>query len=126
MYFYKFHSLAIALCFFGLWYVPQTIFKNGTKMKILYILNKSVLSGPNIVALTNAEELHKRGCDVTVCFIKYGLDLSLYYPFLEEIKVMYFDGLGYLRGLRAFYNFVKKKIFKSYIAIVFYLTLLTL
>ncbi|MDT7008627.1 hypothetical protein [Enterobacter cancerogenus] len=29
MYFYKFHSLAIGLCVFGLWHIPQTIYKNG-------------------------------------------------------------------------------------------------
>ncbi|MDT7008626.1 glycosyltransferase [Enterobacter cancerogenus] len=60
-------------------------------MKITYLLNQAVLSGPNIVALTNAQELYKNGCEISICFLKRGDDLSKYYPFLKNVEVKYFD-----------------------------------
>ena len=60
-------------------------------MKIVYILNKSVLSGPNIVALTNAEQLNRMGHDVSVLFVKSGTSLHEHFPFLESIRVVSLD-----------------------------------
>ena len=37
-------------------------------MKVAYLLNKSIISGPNIVALSNAESLLSLGVDITVIF----------------------------------------------------------
>lgn len=71
-------------------------------MKILYILNKSVLTGPNIVALTNIEHIHDQGYDVSICFLNNGDDLNNIFPFLKEIEVFYLNlkSLGFISGLK--------------------------
>ena len=88
-------------------------------MKILYILNKSVLTGPNIVALTNIEHIHDQGYDVSICFLNNGDDLNNIFPFLKEIEVFYLNlkSLGFISGLKNlnyYINSIKPTIIHSH------------
>lgn len=55
-------------------------------MKILIMLNKSEITGPNIVALTNAGALYQLGCDVRIVFLRKGIDLSKSFSFLKYAR----------------------------------------
>lgn len=87
-------------------------------MNILYILNEPVLTGPNIVALTNAERLYRQGCQVSICFIKVGTSLlHNNFAFLEEIEVTFLESaflVGKLISLRRFVNKIKPDIVHSH------------
>lgn len=77
-------------------------------MKIVYILNKSVLSGPNIVALTNAEQLNRMGHDVSVLFVKSGTTLYEHFPFLENVRVVNIDKSNLFASFKKLRNEISK------------------
>lgn len=60
-------------------------------MKICYILNRSIVSGPNIVALSNLEKIHEFGNNVHLIFLKGNNSIENSYPFLKNIKVTYIN-----------------------------------
>lgn len=60
-------------------------------MKVAYLLNKSIISGPNIVALSNAESLLSLGVDITVIFLYGNQDIEDSYPFLKKINCIYLN-----------------------------------
>ncbi|WP_318392055.1 glycosyltransferase family 4 protein [Enterobacter sp.] len=77
-------------------------------MNVLYILNKAVMSGPNIVALSNAEKLYFSGLKVFIVFLKGGADLSTEFPFLREIEVIELDSSNSWGKLNYLNKFVRE------------------
>lgn len=61
------------------------------KMNVAFLLNKSVISGPNIVALSNAESLLSLGIKVTVIFLYGNKEIENDYPFLKNINCLYIN-----------------------------------
>ena len=66
-------------------------------MKICYILNKSIVSGPNIVALSNIKSLCELGVEVSVVFLKGDKSIFKFAPFLSEVKC-HFINKGFLQS----------------------------
>lgn len=60
-------------------------------MNVALLLNKSVISGPNIVALSNAESLLSFGIEVTVIFLYGNKEIENEYPFLKKINCLYLN-----------------------------------
>lgn len=67
-------------------------------MKVCYILNKSIVSGPNIVALSNIKSLCDLGIEVSVVFLKGDKSIFKFAPFLSRLQC-YFINEGFLRSL---------------------------
>ncbi|MBW5826397.1 glycosyltransferase family 4 protein [Yersinia kristensenii] len=60
-------------------------------MNVCYILNKSVISGPNIVALSNVRLLHELGVNVSVIFLKGDDSIFEKFKCLSEIKCYFIN-----------------------------------
>lgn len=61
------------------------------KMNVAFLLNKSVISGPNIVALSNARSLLALDIKVTVIFLYGDKEIEKEYPFLKSIDCLYLN-----------------------------------
>ncbi len=60
-------------------------------MKVCYMLNKSIVSGPNIVALSNIKSLCELGVDVSVIFLKGDKSIFKFAPFLSELQCFFIN-----------------------------------